>query len=209
LTQAYPLRWPEGWPRTPSSNRDWNSRLRRATFDAARRSLYDELQRLDARSVVLSTNIPLRLDGQPYATMRPDGGDPGCAVYFSLRGKQMVMARDSYTNIEQNMRSLALAVEHLRGLERHGGAYMMERAFAGFAQLPPPDGQTQEQTVDWREELGPFPADLPPEDQLLLAEGRYRARAKNAHSDAGGSDAPMIRLNLAIAQARRELNGHS
>ena len=131
--------------------------------------------------------------------------DPGVAVYFTLPGKPMSMARDRYWDISQNLRSLGLAIEHLRGLERHGGAQMLERAFAGFAQLPPPDGQARPETVDWRECLGPFPADLPPEDQLLLAEGRYRARAKNAHSDAGGNDAAMIRLNLAIAQARQEL----
>jgi hypothetical protein len=114
------------------------------------------------------------------------------------------MARDSFIYIEQNMRSLALSIEHLRGLERHGGAYMLERAPCGFAQMLPPEGQSEPEEIDWRVELGPFPG-LPPKDELLLAEGRYRARTKIAHSDAGGSDAATIRLNLAIAQARREL----
>ena len=56
------------------------------------------------------------------------------AVYFTLPGKPMSMARDSYWDISHNLRSsLSAAIEHLRGLERHGGAQTLERAFnAGF-----------------------------------------------------------------------------
>lgn len=205
MTQAYPLNWPEGWPRTKASHRTYNWQLKRATFDSARRSLYDQLRMLNASAVVLSTSIPLRLDGQPYATMRPDDNDPGVAVYFTLRGKQMAMARDSYDNVAQNMRSLSLAIEHLRGLDRHGGSQMLERAFSGFAQLPPPEGSVRDEVINWQDVLGPFPADLEPSDILVLAEGRYRSRAKDTHADTGGSDAAMIRLNLAIAAARKEL----
>ncbi len=206
MTQAYPLAWPEGWPRTPSHRREYNQRLKRATFNSARLSLYDELRRLDAQNIVLSTNIPVRLDGMPYATMRPVDNDPGVAVYFSLRGKTMSMARDSFTEAAQNLRSLGMAIEHLRGLERHGGAQMIERAFAGFAQLPPPDGQKTEKPVDWREEFGALPDGLTCDELLAVLERRYRNKAKEAHADAGGSDATMIRLNLAISQARNELS---
>jgi hypothetical protein len=164
------------------------------------------LRLLGARSIVLSTNVPLRNDGMPYAdAARRRMDDPGVVVYFELKGKPMSMARDAYHDIAQNLRSLALAIEYMRGLERHGGSIMLERAFAGFAQLPPPEGQAEPQTVDWRQELGPFPPDLDDTDILLLAEGRYRNRAKSAHADTGGDDAAMIRLNLAIAQATREL----
>jgi len=32
-----------------------------------------------------------------------------------------------------------MAIEGLRQMERHGGAVMLERAFDGFAALPPPE----------------------------------------------------------------------
>ena len=206
MTEAYPLHWPEGWPRTAPARRTYNLQLKRATFDSARRDLYNELRLLKANGIVLSTSIPLRQDGGHYATQRPVDGDPGIAVYFTLRGKQMAMARDCYENTAQNLRSLSMAVEHLRGLERHGGAQMLERAFAGFAQLPPPGGSGNVGVIDWRKELGLTAYDgLPRSDLLVLAEGRYREKAKQAHPDQGGDPVAMIRLNMAIKQARDEL----
>lgn len=140
---AYPLAWPAGWPRTPYHKRETSHRfggsIHGLTFDRARRQLQDELGRLGARNVVISTNVPLRQDGNPYAgaaTARMD--DPGVAVYFTLRDRPLSMARDGYANIAANMRSLFLAIDGMRQLERHGGSYMMERAFSGFTALPPP-----------------------------------------------------------------------
>lgn len=205
MTQAYPLQWPEGWPRTPFNRRTSNSRLQTASFDYARRTIFDELRKLGAKSVVLSTCVPLRQDGMPYAdAARRRMDEPGVAVYFQLREQSMCMARDAYHDISQNMRSLALAIEYLRGLERHGGATMMERAFAGFTALPPPASQTEE-AINWRVELGVDNYDLPNQDLLAISESRYRDRAKKLHPDQGGDAAKMIRLNLAIKFAREEL----
>lgn len=208
MTEAYPLSWPAGWPRTSYSARGSNPNLRTASFEQARKSIFHELHLLGARSIVLSTNLPLRNDGMPYAdAARRRMDDPGVAVYFQLKAKPMSMARDAYHDIAQNLRSLALAIEYMRGLERHGGAHMLERVFTGFAQLPPPEG-AQSEEVDWRVELEMKDyVNLPDKDQLAIAESRYRYCAKLAHSDAGGSDTAMIRLNLAIAQARKELGG--
>lgn len=206
MTESFPLIWPEGWPRTPENKRGSNSNLRTVTFDAARKTIFDELRMLKAQSPVLSTNVPIRQDGMPYAdAARRRMQDPGVAVYFSLRNRPMSMARDAYYDIAQNLRSLALAINYMRGLERHGGSQMVERAFSGFAQLPPPGSMGGTPDVDWREELGPFPDELADYEILVLAEGRYRHKAKNMHSDRGGNDLGMIRLNLAIAQARKEL----
>lgn len=140
---AYPLQWPAGWPRTPSHQmQDSKYRFRRVgrysksqspfwTFAEARDALNDELDRLGARNLVLSSNYELRLDGQPSAK----AGNPidrGIAIYFTLKGKPMVMACDMHVRAEENMRSLTLAIEAMRQLERHGGGIMMERAFEGF-----------------------------------------------------------------------------
>jgi hypothetical protein len=50
----------------------------------------------------------------------------------------MTMACDRFDNAAANMRSLGLAIEAMRQLERHGGGAMMEKAFSGFVALPPP-----------------------------------------------------------------------
>ncbi len=202
MTQAYPLSWPDGWPRT--KYRSPVSRFQ-TTFDRARRDLYNEMRLLDVTSLVVSSNLPLRLDGQPRgdaARLRIE--DPGVAVYFTLRQRPMVMARDEFQTVHDNLRSIGLAVAYLRGLERHGGAHMMERAFGGFAQLPPPAGGAAP-VVSWREVLAPIPEGLDAADELVIAEARYRKLAAAAHADVGGSDEAMIVLNAAIAEARREL----
>lgn len=205
MTQAYPLHWPEGWPKTRPHQRTYSWALKRATLDSARKYLQNQLRILGARNIVLSTNIPIRNDGQPYAAMKPADNEVGVAVYFQLRGKQMVMARDSFDNVTHNLRSLGLAIEHLRGLDRHGGSSMLERAFSGFTALPPPSGGSATPTVDWRVDLGPIDNAMEQFEILALVEARYRAKAKTVHSDQGGDDSKMILLNMAIAQARAEL----
>lgn len=210
MTQAYPLSWPDGWPRTKPnyrmriSQRFWNLSLHKAVT-----GLYQELSRLGARSIVVSTNVEPRLDGMPRAGQRaPD--DPGAAVYFHYLDRPMVMAQDKWVEIEGNIRSLALAIQYLRGLERHGGGHMMERAFHGFSALPPPKQSTAPSARPWREVLGmdaPYLADMPVADVIVIAESRYRSAARDAHPDRGHDAADMIELNAAIAEARRELAG--
>ena len=82
--EAFPLSWPEGWARTPRHLQDegWRFKTgsgyeydstsatgqryigkRQVTFDRARQQLADELERLNAKNITLSTNVPLRLAG--------------------------------------------------------------------------------------------------------------------------------------------------
>lgn len=136
-TQAYPLSWPAGWPRL--GGKDSDQRFKGPTFvwDRVYRGLREELTRIGATEIVVSTNQPLRNDGIPYAQQR-NISDTGVAVYFMRNGKALVMAQDRFWSIIGNMRSLTMAIEGLRQMERHGGAVMLERAFDGFAALPPP-----------------------------------------------------------------------
>jgi hypothetical protein len=64
-------------------------------------------------------------------------GDLGLAIYFVLNGRPLAMACDCFDIAAANMRLPGLAIEAMRRLERHGGGAMMERAFSGFAALPP------------------------------------------------------------------------
>lgn len=201
MTTAYPLQWPEGWPRTKSYARiqhhNFGGKVHGLTFERARKGLFEELERMRATGIVLSTNIALRQDGLPYAGAagkRMD--DPGVAIYFTLKKKQMVMAQDRYLDIAANVRSLALAIDGMRQLERHGGGTMMERAFTGFAALPDPN------KVDWRATFGFKSQDTVTAE---MVNARFREKAKDRHSDAGGDDRWMMQLNVARDQALKEL----
>lgn len=63
MNEAYPLQWPAGKPRTSIPAR---SRFD-VTFATARDELVREIQMLGGNLPVLSTNIPLKRDGLPYA----------------------------------------------------------------------------------------------------------------------------------------------
>ena len=76
------------------------------------------------------------------------------------------MACDCFGSAAANMRLPGLAIEAMRRLERGGGA-MMERAFSGFAALPPPpigrspasgpDAQVQDVERAFRRNATPLP----------------------------------------------------
>lgn len=200
MTEAFPLHWPDGWPRTAPHHRAWSlpgGRGHTQSFSDTLRRLLTELDRLGAGPVVVSTNQPLRQDGLPYAN-RAKMDDPGAAVYFELGGKHLVMAQDRYELLADNLRSLALAIEGLRQMDRHGGGHMMERAFQGFQALPAPD--------DWRRVLG-----LDREKRTLTlvdVNEAFRAKARDCHPDQGGSTDAMARLNAARDAAIIEIRGH-
>lgn len=199
MADAYPLAWPDGWPRTAPEDRiDGRYRFKRPTengrrpwtFAAARLALVEELFRLtDLDNAVISSDWPLDRKGHArHDARRPS--DEAIAIYFTRDGRQFAMACDRYVRAEENMRSLTLAIDAMRQLERHGGGVMMEKAFAGFAALPPPPSC-------W-EVLGLQPG--AGADEITAA---YRVRARQAHPDRlGGSDAAMAALNAARDAAR-------
>jgi len=206
--EAYPLQWPDGWPRTPSHRRESDNRFgisggfteegrrvgRRITVGRARDQLMDELHRLGATDIVVSTNVPVKADGLLYAdNKRLD--DPGIAVYFTYKKKKFVMARDGFTSVAGNLRSLGLAIDGMRQLDRHGGRFMLEKAFEGFLALAPPNWKKP-----WCQVFS-----VKPEWQGDIT-ALYREKARERHPDAGGNDTLMAELNVAYKEARQEGN---
>ena len=191
-TDAYPLAWPPGWPRHRGA-RDSDSRFRGPTYrlDRVFHGLVDELRRIGARDVIISTNQPVRNDGVPYAQQRAIG-DPGVATYFTRGKKQLVMAQDRFDTVLGNMRSISLAVEGLRQMNRHGGAIMLERAFEGFAALPPPENCWDILGLRGRKDI----------DRTTIM-GAFRERAREGHSNGGDMD----RLVKARDEALERISG--
>lgn len=190
MTTASPLAWPDGWPRTPWDDRkDGSIAFKRPntekgwgtkpwSFAAARDALVEEIWRQGAKTCVVSSNFQtgksfLPLEGK----RRPQ--EEGVAIYFERRGKHIVMACDRYHDAEGNMRSLTLALEALRQLERHGGGTMLERAYEGFVALPAPPKP--------HEILG-VGADASA-DEIRRA---WRTRIAGAHPDQGGTGAAEL-----------------
>lgn len=181
--EAHPLHWPQGWPRTRSPQR---ARFD-ASFATARDGLFSQIKMLGGTHIVMSTNVPLRRDGIPYANQRqPD--DKGVAVYFLRRGRQMVFACDRWDKVEDNMRAIEKTIDAIRGIERWGASEMMERAFTAFEALPAPRSC-------W-DILG-----VPPGASAADISAAYRAKARSMHPDAGGSEAAMSELNRARDEA--------
>lgn len=190
----YPLYWPDGWKRTPPAFR--RAAKYQVNFARARDELMRHLKLLGARDVIVSTNVPLRLDGLPYANTR-EPTDPGVAVYWTDRKKrEQVIACDRWNRVKDNLRAVGLAIEALRQLERTGASEILERAFRGFAALPSDAGRRT-----WREVFG---FDGGPVSREVL-DDVYRRLARERHPDRGGRAEDMVELNRAREDALREI----
>ena len=207
MISAYPLQWPEGWPRTGGAYRQ-SARFSKKAYgnrspdsltiaDGVERVLR-ELERMGygRNDIVISTNVELRLDGLPRSD-RSNPDDPGVAVYWRTRkGVNKVMAIDQYTRAADNLASVAATLDAMRAIERHGGAQILDRAFTGFTALPAPNGARS-----WRDVMT-FGASTPTADQLRQ---RFRELASDRHPDKGGTHDAMVELNAAFEQAKLEI----
>lgn len=199
---AYPLQWPEGWKRTAPADRKaakfnkagtarvpggWRPRADLTMADALGR-LLGELERMGIHrdDVVISTNVPTRLDGLPRSGAS-EPYDPGAAVYWVEGKHRRVMAIDIYDRVADNIAALAATMDAMRAIERHGGAAILERAFTGFTALPAPGAARK-----WFEILGVTP--LASREEINAA---YRKLASANHPDKGGSAEAMAAVNNA------------
>lgn len=196
---AFPLHWPLGRTRTPAGSRlsapfnrkEFNGRYQQTkevSIAVARDRLQSELDKIRANSIVLSTNVELRLDGQPRSD-RSAPADVGVALYFKLKGRDTVLACDKWDRVADNMVAIAKHIEAIRGIERWGVG-TIEQAFAGYQALPAPEQWWQVLGVSSSASIGEVTA-------------AYRTKARQAHPDNGGTDAAMARLNAARDEATK------
>lgn len=218
--RPFPLQWPVNWPRT-SGIRHGRGTLRwQAKFDsnfARDRDAVVRQLRKRGSHIVITSDLPTRADGLPYASA--NASDPGIAVYWVERGAERVIACDRWKSCALNLRAIDMLLEALRGIDRWGASEMVERAFAGFAALPPGRGEEYvappaPRAKNWREVLGVDRASLGTElqlldrdEQLAIIKMRHRRLIKEAHPDAGGSHELAAEINAALAQAEAELEG--
>ena len=184
-TRAYPLYWPEGWPRTDGYKR------KRARFDdrsvyQGRRVLNEEVRRFGGTELIVSTNLELRKsDGTPRSNQRQPS-DPGVAIFFKRNKMDVALACDIYLTVEDNLWALCRTLDALRQIERDGSPALINRAFKGFMALPDPDAR------EWWEELNVLPTAS--NEEIRRA---YLDLAKKYHPDHGGDAAMFERLKKA------------
>jgi hypothetical protein len=201
--QAFPLAWPPGWKRITtrtrakfkgaaggfqsmagSEQRSWVPGTS-VTIAQGTKRVQDELRRfgVSESSVVISSNLQLRLDGLPRSG-QPNPQDPGVAVYWQDGKQERCMAIDRYDRVADNLAAIAATLEAMRAIERHGGAAILDRAFTGFAALPAPEQHFQVLGV----------SSSATRDDV---ERAYKRLASQHHPDKGGDPQAMARINAA------------
>lgn len=187
MTEAFPLTWPAGKGRALSKE------IKRSRFEisfaAARDALMKEISLIGGTLPILSTNIPLRRDGLPYAG-QSEPADKGVAVYFTLRQQQFCFACDRWDRVGDNIQAIRHTIAALRGIQRWGTGDMVRQAFTGFIALPSQDNPYDVLGV----------SRTATQEQI---EASYREKAKVLHPDFGGDPEAFRRLN----EARQKLKG--
>lgn len=194
MTHTHPLQWPLGRKRTPEHKRLWGQFDAKRTRPQAAEGLMEELRKLGAKNVVLSSNLAIRQDGLPYTKQpRSATNDQGVAVYFDLNGRQMCFACDQFIEAAANLWAIKLTIEAIRGIGRWGASDMMEQAFTGFQALPA-------STVSHPNYFAGC---------MTKAEidARYRELAIEHHPDAGGDAEVMAEINRQRDDVRERLHG--
>lgn len=188
MIEAYPLCWPAGQPRT---NYPLRARFK-ISFAGARDSVISQVRKLGGSQIIISTNIPLKKDGFPYASYKTPT-DQGVAVYFIYDREQMVFACDKWKDLSDNMQAIAKSIEAIRGLDRWGVSEMLKRAFTGFKSLPVTTIKR-----DWNEVLG-----VEPRASWGEIVEAWKKKIKEAHPDVGGSHEAFIEVQDAYEEGKK------
>lgn len=169
--RAYPLYWPESWPRSKYQKR---ARFGDHSVNEGRRVLADQVRLFGGTNLIISSNLELRLDGNPRSNQKQPQ-DRGVAVFFKRNKEDMALACDVYSTVEDNLWALCRTLDALRQIERDGSPALINRAFKGFAALPDPNQRK------WWEVLG-----VPETADNAMIKARYIELAKQYHPDRGG-----------------------
>lgn len=190
MIEAYPLQWPIGYKRAANKT---HAQFKTA-FAKARDGIIYELKRMGATDIIISTNVPLKRDGLPYAV--PFGSknvtdDTGIAVYFTFNKQQKVICCDAYHTLDDNMQAINKAVEALRGIDRWKCSDIINQTFTGFKAIP-----ENVETETWYQILG-----VNKMANTVQIKEAYFKKAKETHPDSGGNTESFNKVRRAYEQA--------
>lgn len=190
MTTAYPLQWPEGFPRSKSRETGKFKTTLAGALKNVRTSLdlfsKDSGKRVEF--IVLSSNVTLGAE-------RPT--DSGVAVWFTWDGLQLCIPVDRYSTPEANLQAIHHVIEARRTEMRHGTLALVRATMTGFRALPAPGGRHWRNVLELPSDMAATPANI---------ETAYRRLALVRHPDRPtGSTAMMAELNAARDAALKEI----
>lgn len=155
------------WPYEP---RPGSSSIFRTSWDQSLRKLEDEISRIDGDDVVIGIVAePSAISFSGALKNRNQVGYPGAEVSFDLPARgRVVFHTDAYGTLHANLHAIALGLEALRAVDRHGITSTSEQ-YAGFAQIGPGGGDAARGKL------------------LVDAAGGIPAALKKHHPDHGGN----------------------
>lgn len=172
------------------------------------KTLKRELNALSARNIVLQIAIregDLRLDGLPRSGARAE--HPGVILCFDVHGGFRRRAFDRFSKWDQNLRALALNLEHLR-LANLYGVEGDEQQYAGWKALPAAS-DTPQDALDYARVLARF-CNCPVQEILASEitasaerlQSAYREAVSKTHPDKGGDPADFRDVHTAYKALR-------
>lgn len=183
--------WPDAFPRTPTEEREPYSGGFTVTRSTAFQNVLDELQTWDGvTDVQLDSGAEHQKQNpnKPYA--RASFDDPGVVVYFTKDGEQMAAACDRWDNPRDNAQDLYHYLHETRKQELRGTV----TAESDYEKLRLPSGDGDAVASD------PPPhvvLDVPRDASDEEIRQAFRERAKETHSDTGGSTEAFKRVKRA------------
>lgn len=196
----------ESWPGDRTRNRKrspFKSRWSRTVDDLDR-----ELRHLSARNVVIQADCErseIRLDGFLRADARLRG--PGVVLTFDSRHGPLSYPCDTFTDWQDNVRAIALALEALRAVNRYGVTRQAEQ-YKGWARLAAPGSAEFSSLEQAATFVAQHAGDGTHFEHVLqvreIFQKAYRQAAGKLHPDAnGGQDAAFKRLQAAKSVLER------
>lgn len=170
MIEAYPLCWPPEYPRSKTMK---YSRFK-TTPGQALYYVKSEIKRIVGTNPVISTDVPLKKDGDLRADLTHTLNDHGVAVYFTRNNQQVCLCCDSYVKVWDNLYAVGRTIEALRQIDRDGVSDFLNRTFTGFKAIE--ERSSFNQKSIW-EILG-LDSDPASEEVIELA---YKQKAKRLH----------------------------
>jgi hypothetical protein len=179
----------------------------RASFTQTQRLLDCELRQLGATNIVIQAAVrpsDIRLDGMLRADAR-SAVHPGIILSFDSKHGPLVYPCDRFDNWQDNLRAIALSLEHLRAVDRFGVTKRGEQ-YRGWERLPPPGGGAGYSDMS-REEalqvLARMAGYKTVRDEPAAVQDAYRRAAMAAHPDHGGTAEAFKVLQQAMEVLKR------
>lgn len=194
------------WPGAPTKNR--RESLFRAKYGDTLELLDRELEKLRATEIVLQVALEpreIRLDGKPRADAKPS--HPGIILTFKTKDGPHSFPCDTYTTWKDNLRAIALTLEHLRAIDRFGVTKRGEQ-YAGWKQLPPAGREMTGMSIEAASQILARHAHSDESCDDILAssvcrESAYKKAVIRTHPDkTGGSDSAFIEVQRAVEVLR-------